>query len=191
MLSLSNDFPEDTLLTNEGDLVFALRHVENNDAFKLYGMNDLEPTFFGGVAKEGLGWSIASFDEVILEETSHVVGYFFFERNKELWAVVKSVNEPSKMYIVNDPHSKLIPVKTDAKSISINQLFSESLVFEDIKRQGGPRAEDTENANSHHPQTQALFEFQQEHLGRILRQREQSESNQEVTTMDIIKNVSN
>ena len=135
MLSLSNDFPEDTLPTNEGDLVFALRHVENNDAFKLYGMNDLEPTFFGGVAKEGLGWSIASFDEVILEETSHVVGYFFFERNKELWAVVKSVNEPSKMYIVNDPHFKLIPVKTDAKSIPINQLFSGSLVFEDIKRQ--------------------------------------------------------
>jgi hypothetical protein len=37
----------DTLPTGEGDLVFALRHVENGIAFKLYGMNDLEPTFFG------------------------------------------------------------------------------------------------------------------------------------------------
>ena len=93
--------------------------------------------------------------------------------------------------VVNDRHVKLIPVETDARSIPINQLFSESLVFEDIKRQGRPSAEGTENANSHHPQTQALFEFQQDHMGKILRQREQSESNQEVSTMDIIKNFSN
>jgi hypothetical protein len=96
-MSLSDDFPEDTLPTREGDLVFAMRHVENGVAFKLYGMNDLEPTFFGGVAKEELGWSIAALDEVILEEIPHVVGYFFFEKHNELRVVVKSVNEPSKM----------------------------------------------------------------------------------------------
>jgi hypothetical protein len=93
--------------------------------------------------------------------------------------------------VVNDPHAKLISVETDAKSIPINHLFPESLVFEDIKRQGGPSAEEANANSSHHPHTQALFEFQQDHLGRILQQRTQSESHQEVSTMGTIKHFSN